>query len=176
MEKQFRVRAAGGGDVAALVALVNSAYRGESSRAGWSTEADLIGGIRVDAERVDAAITGDGHVVLVHESEEGLVGCVQLEMTGEDCYLGMLTVRPTLQGGGLGRRLIDAAEEWASTRWHARAMYMTVLEQRPELIAWYERRGYSITSERKPFPYGDERWGLPARDDLEFLVLRKLLR
>jgi len=81
MENQFRVRPAGGGDVAALVALVNSAYRGESSRAGWSTEADLIGGIRVDVERVDAAITGDGHVVLVHESEEGIVGSVQLEMT-----------------------------------------------------------------------------------------------
>ena len=176
MEDHFRVRPADRGDVAAVVALVNSAYRGESSRAGWSTEADLIGGIRVDAERVDAAIRGDGHVVLVHESEDGIVGCVQLEMTGEDCYLGMLTVRPTLQNGGMGSRMIEAAEEWASAQWQARAMSMTVLKQRPVLIAWYERRGYIVTGERKPFPYGDERWGLPSRDDLEFLVLRKSLR
>jgi len=176
MQDHFRVRPASAGDVAALVTLVNSAYRGESSRAGWSTEADLIGGIRVDVERVHAAIRGDGHVVLVHESEEGIAGCVQLERTGEHCYLGMLTVRPTLQNGGLGRRLLQAAEEWASAQWHARMMYMTVLKQRPALIAWYERRGYIVTDERKPFPYGDERWGLPARDDLEFLVLRKALR
>jgi len=176
MDTDFRLRCAAASDVPALVALVNSAYRGDSSRAGWTTEAHLLGGIRVDAERVEAAIEGDDHVVLVHESGDGMAGCVQLERTGESCYVGMLTVHPALQSQGRGRKLLDAAERWASTRWQTRTMHMTVLAQRPELIAWYERRGYSATGERKPFPYGDERWGLPARSDLSFVVLRKTLR
>ena len=163
MDNHFRLREATGPDVPALVALVNSAYRGDSSRAGWTTEAHLLGGIRVDNERLESAIGTDGHVILVHESDEGIVSCVHLEKTGEDGYLGMLTTRPTLQGSGLGRKMIEAAEAWAVTHWHVRAMHMTVLEQRPELIAWYERRGYVATTERKPFPYGDERWGLPTR-------------
>ena len=112
----------------------------------------------------------------IHESDDGLVACVHLERTGEDGYLGMLTTRPTLQGLGIGRKMIEAAEAWAVHHWRVRAMHMTVLEQRPELIAWYERRGYLVTAERKPFPYGDERWGLPTLNDLSFRVLRKTLR
>ena len=175
MDQAFQVRHATRRDVPALVALVNSAYRGDSSRAGWTTEADLLGGIRIDTERLEAAVGNDGSVVLIHESDDGVVCCAQLENTGEDCYLGMLTTRPTLAGKGFGRKMIEAAEAWAANHWHVRAMHMTVLEQRPELIAWYERRGYVVTAERKPFPYGDERWGLPTRNDLSFRVLRKAL-
>jgi ribosomal protein S18 acetylase RimI-like enzyme len=87
----------------------------------------------------------------------------------------MLTIRPALQGQGLGRQLLDSAERWAVEQWASQAMHMTVIVQRPELIAWYERRGYVRTGERMPFPYGDERFGLPRRDDLEFEVLRKSL-
>ena len=176
MASEFPLRQATERDVPALVALVNSAYRGDSSRAGWTTEADLLGGIRIDRERLETAVGGNGHVVLIHESDDGLVCCVALQKTGEDCYLGMLTTRPTLQGRGVGRQMIETAEAWAANRWQVRAMHMTVLEQRPELIAWYERRGYRVTTERKPFPYGDERWGLPTRNDLSFVVLRKTLR
>ena len=168
-------RAATAADAPALVALVNSAYRGESSRAGWTTEADLLGGLRIDVERLTEQIAAPGSVILLHERDHLPVACVHLERTGEDCYLGLLTVRPTMQGTGFGRRLLEAAERWAMAHWSSRSMHMTVIVQRLELIAWYERRGYMRTGERKPFPYGDERFGLPRRADLEFEVLCKRL-
>jgi GNAT superfamily N-acetyltransferase len=168
-------RVATAGDTSAVAALVNSAYRGESSKAGWTTEADLLGGQRVDAARLVETIATPGNVILLFEMDEALLGCVHLERTGEDCYLGMLTVKPTSQGGGLGRQLLEAAERWAIAHWSSCIMHMTVISQRAELIAWYERRGYRRTGERKPFPYGDERFGLPRRDDLVFDVLRKQL-
>ena len=162
-------------DAPALVALVNSAYRGDSSRAGWTTEADLLGGQRIDVEGLTETIAGPGNVILVHERDQVPVACVHLERTGEDCYLGMLTIQPTRQGAGLGRQMLGIAERWAIEHWSSRTMQMTVIVQRTELIAWYERRGYRRTGERKPFPYGDERFGLPRRDDLAFEVLCKLL-
>jgi ribosomal protein S18 acetylase RimI-like enzyme len=176
MPTPFHTRLATLSDVPVLVALVNSAYRGDSSRAGWTTEADMLGGIRIDAERVAASITSEGNVVLVHAPDAVIIACVHLERTGDSCYLGMLTTSPTFQGSGIGRNLIAAAETWAAEHWRSREMHMSVLVQRTELIAWYERRGYIVTGERKPFPYGDERWGLPTRPDLEFHVLTKPLR
>jgi GNAT superfamily N-acetyltransferase len=163
-------------DATALAALVNSAYRGDSSRAGWTTEADLLGGQRTDADALTTAMDTDGQAILLHEQDRVPVCCVHLSRTGGDCHLGMLTVRPLAQAKGLGRRLLEAAERWAADRWSSRFMYMTVIAQRPELVAWYERRGYSRTGERKPFPYDDERFGLPRRPDLVFEVLRKPLR
>jgi ribosomal protein S18 acetylase RimI-like enzyme len=171
----FLTRAATEDDVPALVRLVNSAYRGDSSRAGWTTEADLLGGVRIDAERLTAAVRSPDHVILVHEQAGDIVACVHLQRTGDECYLGMLTTRPTLQGAGLGRQMIEAAERWALAHWRSRAMHMTVIVQRTELIQWYERRGYAVTGERKPFPYGDVRFGEPMRPDLAFHVLRKPL-
>lgn len=168
-------RQASAADVARLVALVNSAYRGDSSREGWTTEADLLDGQRIDADRLMETIASPGAVILVHERDHALVGCVHLERTGEDCYLGMLTIQPALQGAGLGRQLLEAAERWVMDHWSSRAIDMSVLRQRTELIAWYERRGYRRTGGRRPFPYGDERFGLPQRDDLVFDVLRKPL-
>lgn len=173
------VRSATTADVAALVALVNSAYRGASSRAGWTTEADLLGGQRVDADGLRTLIergpVDGGAVILVHDDVDGLAACVELEPLGTQCYLGMLTIRPTAQAGGLGRRLLAAAERFAAERFGTREMQMTVIVQRSELLAWYERRGYRRTGERRPFPYGDARFGLPKRPDLEFEVLRKAL-
>jgi GNAT superfamily N-acetyltransferase len=87
----------------------------------------------------------------------------------------MLTVHPTAQGAGLGGQLLTVAEQWAAERWSARAIHMTVIVQREELMAWYVRRGYVRTGDRKPFPYGNARFGLPRRDDLAFEVLRKSL-
>jgi len=171
----FTTRAATPADVPALVALVNSAYRGDSSRAGWTTEADLLGGLRIDQPRLTASIAAADNAVLVHEAGHAIDACVHLQRTGDDCYLGMLTVQPTSQATGLGRAMLAAAEAWAVEHWHSRRMSMTVIVQRTELVAWYERRGYARTGEQKPFPYGDERWGLPTRPDLAFYVLKKTL-
>lgn len=169
------IRPATVADVPALVALVNSAYRGESSRAGWTTEADLVGGQRVDVNGLTEIIDNPDNVVLVHEQDNAPVGCVRLERTADDCYLGLMTIRPTAQGSGLGRQLLEAAERWAVEHWSSRSMHMTVIIQRVELLAWYQRRGYRRTGELRPFPYGDERFGLPQRNDLAFEVLRKSL-
>jgi len=176
MSADFALRLATASDVPALVALVNSAYRGESSRAGWATETDLLGGIRIDEDRLDAELATDGNVVLVHEDDGAIVACVHLERQGTVSYLGMLTTKPTLQSNGIGRRMLESAEAWAMEHWQSQAMHMTVIVQRETLIAWYERRGYVRTGETQPFPYGDERWGLPKRDDLAFYVLKKALR
>ena len=171
----MRVRRATTADAPALEALVNSAFRGDSSKAGWTTEADLIGGQRIDAQRLVELVNTPDHVLLIHEYGDTAAACVLLERTGDECYLGLLTVRPTEQGTGLGRQLLAEAESWAIENWSSRAVHITVVAQRPELVAWYERRGYVLTGERRPFPYHDERFGLPRRDDLEFVVLRKPL-
>ncbi len=175
MTAPLPTRLATAADTAALVALVNGAYRGDSSRAGWTTEADLLGGQRVDVCGLAETIAKADSVVLVQERDRELVACVHLQRTDEDCYVGMLTVRPTAQGSGLGRRILEMAERWAIDHWSSRTMHMTVIAQRVELIAWYERLGYRLTGERRPFPYGDERFGLPRRDDLAFDVLTKTL-
>lgn len=173
------VRVATASDAAALCALVNSAYRGDSSRRGWTTEADLLGGQRTDVAALQDFIrdgaTEGAHVMLLHEDAVGPACCVQLERRGEEAYLGMLTVRPLAQGSGRGRGLLEAAERHAREIWGVRAVSMTVIEQRDELIAWYERRGYQRTGQTAPFPYGDERFGEPKRADLRFVVLRKEL-
>jgi ribosomal protein S18 acetylase RimI-like enzyme len=160
--------------VDALVKLVNSAYRGESSKSGWTTEAHLLDGQRVDAEGVRALIQKDDSMILVAEDEDSdkLVGCVNLEKHDERCYLGMLTVDPSLQGKGVGRMILAEAEAFAQF-WDCTKIYMTVIQSRTELIAWYERHGFRNTGETKPFPYGDERFGIPKVQDLKFVVLEK---
>ncbi|MEV3988371.1 GNAT family N-acetyltransferase [Streptomyces sp. NPDC049837] len=160
-------------DVPALVALVESAYRGDSSRAGWTTEADILQGQRTDPEGVREVITTPGSRLLVVERAGEPVACCQLEHRGDAAYFGMFAVRPGLQGGGVGRRVLGEAERLAVAAWGVREMHMTVISVRDELIAWYERRGYRRTGRTTPFPYGDERFGLPQRDDLEFELLVK---
>jgi predicted N-acetyltransferase YhbS len=157
---------------------VNSAYRGDSSRRGWTTEADLLGGQRTDPVTLAGQLRAAGTTVLVAEDAGRLVGCVLVEPVSADAgereaYLGMLTVDPGLQTRGVGSVLVGAAEAFARDALSACAMRMTVIAQRTELIAWYERRGYARTGETQPFPYGDARFGLPKRDDLHFIVLRK---
>ncbi|MEU6622606.1 GNAT family N-acetyltransferase [Streptomyces litmocidini] len=162
-------------DVPALVPLVESAYRGDASRGGWTTEADLLQGQRTDPEGVTEVITAPGSRLLVVERDGELVACCQLEHRGEAAYFGMFAVRPELQGAGLGKQIIAEAERRVRELWDVREMHMTVISVREELIAWYERRGYRRTGRTTPFPYGDERFGLPQRDDLEFELLIKPL-
>ncbi|MDE2348872.1 MAG: GNAT family N-acetyltransferase [Gammaproteobacteria bacterium] len=163
-------------DVAAIVDLVNGAYRGDGSRAGWTTEADLLGGQRTDAAAVAALVGAPDGALLTLRAGESLMACVHLEKRPDAlCYLGMLTVRPDLQRAGIGRRLLGAAEAFAQRRFAATRIEMTVIEARTELIDWYRRRGYAPTGETRPFPYGDARFGLPRREDLRFVVLRRAL-
>ncbi|MEU8840302.1 GNAT family N-acetyltransferase [Streptomyces roseus] len=162
-------------DVPELVALVESAYRGDASRAGWTTEADYLDGQRTDPEGVRAIIGAADGVLLVVERGGELVACCQLEHRGDHAYFGMFAVRPGLQGGGLGKEILAEAERRAREAWGAKEMRMTVVNVREELIAYYVRRGYRRTGEMSPFPYGDERFGVPLRADLAFELLVKPL-
>ncbi len=171
----YRFRRAGAGDVPALVDLVESAYRGERSRAGWTHEADLLAGQRTDAQMVEAAVRDRAGVVLVAEAGGQIVACCQLERRDGYAYFGMFAVSPARQGGGLGRAMLAEAERFARAEWGAGELRMTVIVQRADLIAWYLRRGYARTRELSPFPYGDERFGMPLRPDLAFETLTKKL-
>ncbi|WP_406527720.1 GNAT family N-acetyltransferase [Streptomyces sp. I8-5] len=170
---QLTFRDAADADVPALVALIESAYRGDSSRTGWTTEADILQGRRTDPDGVRRVVEAPGSRLLVVERGGELVACCQLEHRGEAAYFGMFAVRPGLQGAGLGKVIIAEAERTVRESWGVREMHMTVISVREELIAWYERRGYRRTGDLSPFPYGDERFGIPQRDDLAFELLVK---
>ena len=165
-----RIRDAEPGDVTDVVALVESAYRGPASRQGWTTEADLLDGQRTDAASVREVLPH----LLVARDEDQMVGCCTMIPREGFGYFGMFAVRPGLQGKGVGSELLAEAERRATTLGLGH-VEMTVLSARTELLAFYRRRGYAETGERRPFPYGDERFGRPRRDDLAFTVLVKQL-
>lgn len=160
-------------DLPDLTTLINSAYRGYSSRKGWTTEADLLGGIRTSEESLAETLAKPDAILLLHRDEatDTLIGCVYLETKGDLMYLGMLTVSPEIQARGIGKKLMQQAEEYARSL-GCQAVEMTVISQRAELIAWYERRGYALTGETRPFPMDDPRFGLP-KTALAFAVMRK---
>ena len=162
-------------DVPSLHTLVEGAYRGEASRAGWTTEADFLGGQRTDRDELSALVRGPLTLLLLAHEADQLVGCVLLRDEPECAYLGMLSVRPTLQAAGVGRALLDEAERVARVELGKTEVRMRVISLRDSLIAWYERRGYALNGEREPFPYDDPRAGEPKRSGLEFVVLRKTL-
>jgi ribosomal protein S18 acetylase RimI-like enzyme len=163
-------------DVGEIVALVNSAYRGNGT--GWTNEVGLLAGPRTDpAMLAEALAAGSGTMLLLRDQDGAqLAGCVLVEPTGEAAtwHLAMLTVDPRRQAGGLGRALLSKAEEYVQAQGAVR-VHMTVISLRESLIAWYERRGYRRTGKSEAFPYGDERVGVPLRDDLHFVVLEKAL-
>ena len=164
------IRAATSDDVTALHPLIERAYRGDTAKAGWTHEADLLFDDRTSAEELSNLIADPDRVILLAHRDGALIGCVQVARAGDDlAYLGMLTVEPTVQASGLGRRLLAAAESEAVAHFGARRMEMTVIHRRTELIAWYERRGYAPTGETRPFPVD------PPRPELDFVVLEKAL-
>ena len=162
-------------DIKKIVALVESAYRGERSRQGWTTEADFLHGQRTDTEEVTELMEKPFSVFCLLESAERLIASVQLEQHGEQAKLGMFAVSPELQGRGLGKILLMEAETFAKQSWGCSEMVMLVITIREELIAWYQRRGYRRSGEFLPFPYGQPRYGVPQRDDLMLESLVKKL-
>ena len=158
-------------DIPELNSLVNSAYRGESSKKGWTTEEHLLGGIRTDEKGLLQTFENESITVLKYTENDKIIGTVSLEKQGEKLYLGMLTVSPDLQGGGVGKQLLKAAEVFAQEE-NIPIIVMTVISVRAELIAWYERHGYVRTGETKPFPMDDPNFGMP-KEFLEFVVLEK---
>ena len=168
-------RAATLADIPALVTLVTSAYRGDASRAGWTTEADILDGARIDPQGLQADIERPRSTILLAEREGQLLACAHIADDQGKGYFGMFSVDPTQQGGGVGKQVMLAAEAHAAREWGVPVMQMTVIDIRDELSAFYERRGYQRTGIKKPFPYGDERFGIPKRDDLRFEILEKPL-
>ncbi|MBI9115753.1 GNAT family N-acetyltransferase [Sanguibacter suaedae] len=162
------------GDVPAVVALVGSAYRGEASRAGWTTETDLLSGPRADEAMLRADVEREGSRIVLAEQDGVLVGCAHVTRISETgAYFGLFAVRPTAQGQGIGKQVLAEAERVARDAWQLRTLEMTVLDARPELLAYYDRRGYRATGERAPFPPPGIEGVVVLRDGLQLLVLRK---
>ena len=172
---ELHFRSAGIDDIPLLVALVTSAYRGDVSRQGWTTEADFLDGNRIDADVLRHDIERPHSRVLTAERDQQILACAHICEEDNAGYFGMFSVQPGLQGGGVGKALLKQAERVVRDEWRLPAMRMTVIDIRDELIAFYERRGYRRTGIHKPFPYGDARYGIPKRDDLRFEVLEKLM-
>lgn len=172
-------RAAGEADVPAIVDLVESAYRGDASREGWTTEADFLDGRRTGHEEVLASLRRPRSRILLAERDAvpapQLVACAHVADDDGAGYFGMFSVKPMLQGGGIGKAMLAEAERIVRDDFGLPTMRMTVIDIRGELIAFYERRGYRRTGRFKPFPYGDARFGEPKREDLRFEILEKPL-
>ncbi|WP_368561808.1 GNAT family N-acetyltransferase [Pseudoxanthomonas sp. UTMC 1351] len=162
-------------DIPALVELVTSAYRGETSKQGWTTEADILEGQRIDPEVLRQDIERPQSRIVIAERDGKMLACAHIAEENGAGYFGMFSVRPDQQGSGLGKTMINEVERIVRDEWRLPAMRMTVIDIREELIAFYERRGYVRTGIKKPFPYGDERFGIPKRDDLRFEILEKPL-
>lgn len=162
-------------DIPALVALVTAAYRGDASRAGWTTEADLLDGARIAPEVLAEDIRRPQSIVLIGERDGHLLACAHVAVDDGAGYFGMFAVSPGLQGQGIGKAMLAEAERLAREDFSQKRMRMSVIDLREELIAYYLRRGYRRTGIHKPFPYGDTRFGEPKRQDLRFEVLEKPL-
>lgn len=160
-------------DAAELSALINSTYRGETSKKGWTTEADLLEGTRTSEEELISIIASSNHYLLKFIRDEKIIGSVLLIAKKEVLYLGMLTVSPELQNSGIGKQLLQAAEQLAQQLELSR-IQMTVIGIRKELLAWYIRNGYEDTGVREPFPFGEGDKALTS-EPLDFIVLEKKL-
>jgi ribosomal protein S18 acetylase RimI-like enzyme len=165
-------------DVQAIIELVHSAYRGDSSREGWTTEADLLDGGRTFHEEIEQAIESNDSMILLMEKNPSLMGSVHIKKISAEskrAYLGMFAVKPSLQNQGLGKALLKYAEDTVIENWNCTEIEMTVIQQRTELIVWYERRGYKLTGEVRAFPLEDERYGIPKVSNIALSVLLKQL-
>jgi GNAT superfamily N-acetyltransferase len=171
----YPIRPAAMPDLPSLHRLIENAYRGDSARVGWTHEADLLGGGRIPLDMLAEMLRDPRQCMLVAFDGEFVMGCVHItRRDGRGVYIGLLAVEPGLQGKGLGRRLLRAAEQYAHD-FGALHAEMMVIKQRRELIDYYQRQGFRLTGEERPFPHDDSRFGLPKRPDLAFAVLEKNL-
>ncbi|MBA2499345.1 MAG: GNAT family N-acetyltransferase [Chitinophagaceae bacterium] len=171
----FIIRQATVFDIPALEKLVNSAFRGESSRLGWTTEADLLDGIRIDKDSLhDMIKTPDAVILNYYGEEQTLVACVFLKKQETNLYLGMLTVAPSQQNKGIGKMLMLAAESYALSH-NCNIITMNVLNNREELTDWYVRQGFYFTGETKEFP-NDKRFGIPKKELLFHIMQKDLVK
>ena len=162
-------------EAAPIAALVNCAYRGESSKQGWTTEADLLDGTRTNKADIEGLIAKEGSMILLCIEGAEIIGCAHLELRGTACELGMLVVKPGLQDRGIGKQIMQAAEKTARETWKMKKITMSVISVRRELIEFYERRGYQRTGRKKPF-VADDTHGFPKSQPIEFEVLEKTLQ
>ena len=160
-------------DTQQLNTLINSAYRGELSKKGWTTEANLLQGVRTTAEEIQEILNNSKNTILKFTKNNAIIGCVLLIEKETHLYLGMLTVSPELQNSGIGKKLLQQAEIFAVVKGLSKIV-MTVISVRDELILWYERHGYKDTGKREPFPHSDDHIPITATP-LEFIVLEKIL-
>ena len=163
-------------DIPALIELVNSVYRGETGMKSWTTEADLLDGQRVDQEMLEEIISDPlSRLILFYSVENALIGCVQLQKQDHKCYLGMLSVHTSWQKSGLGKYILDYCERFAQSEFQSEKMTINVISRRFELIAYYQRRGYVSTGNKRPFPYGQPKYGIPKVEGLELEIFDKKL-
>ncbi|MDL2142234.1 GNAT family N-acetyltransferase [Flavobacterium tructae] len=160
-------------DISALTVLINSAYRGETSKKGWTTEANLLEGKRTDEQEMTEIFLDPKNTILKYTEKDHIIGSVLLVEKGHQLYLGMLTVSPELQNSGIGKKMLAEAEN------HAKALglssiIMTVISVREELIAWYKRHGYVDTGEREAFPVSEIHVTI-SEEPLEFIYLEKVI-
>ena len=158
-------------DVASLNKLINSAYRGESSKKGWTTEANILEGKRTTEDELIEIIQDQKNTILKYSENNEIIGCVLLVEKEDELYLGMLTVSPVLQNSGIGKKLMEQAEIYTSDLGLSKIV-MTVISVREELISWYKRKGFVDTGAREPFPARDV-FSQTANEPLEFMVLEK---
>jgi predicted N-acetyltransferase YhbS len=162
-------------DAAQMTSLINSAYRGEFSRKGWTTEADLLDGSRTDTDEILSLMANDNSMFILCKQNSELQASVYLNNTDDGVHIGMLAVNPLLQGQGIGKALLQAAEIAAQQTWSTNRFVMLVISCRHELIAFYERRGYRHTRINKEFPVNPSLW-TPKVPDLQLVLLEKILQ
>lgn len=160
-------------DVRAVAMLIEKAYRGPAAATGWTNEAHLLTGPRTGEDEIAGLIADPESRFVLAEQNGALVGCALVQKDGEDGYFGMFSVDPAAQAQGLGKKLLAACEKAARAEWNSRAMGMVVINLRSELIAWYERRGYTLTGNREPFPFDEAPGAL--RRDFDLVELKKPL-
>ena len=185
-------------DIEALEQLLNRCYR---QTAGWTNEADLVGGIRITQDELARIIENSKHYLFVYpktstgerdgEETGELLGCIAVDIKidaneggcHKKAYIGMFAVHPELQGQGVGNVILQAAETFAQRHLQSEVqetdknmvrLTLSILSHRPELLAYYQRRGYQLNGNKMPFP-NDGNNGEPKRQDLELLELEKII-
>lgn len=158
-----------------ITSLVNSVYRGDNAKKGWTTEAEILGGIRITEEKVTEYINTKDNVIMLAVNDKKIIGCVHLEKEGNSCWLGMLSVDVNYQTYGLGKMLIEKSESFVKEKFGCGEMKMKVIGVRKELLEYYFRRGYRLTGEREDFIVDEDTFGKPFVQGLYFEILSKKL-